>query len=692
MHDDDLKLVPAPALEPEGPRQPSAQAEAGKRVRRRDLLNLLNLINFREGAIHVFFRHRESGDRLSCRAFPLPCVDESLACRWASPPPRRIAEYEFESILLSDGSSHVAVKAELSRLDSEGIELLIPESGYEKGLRAMDRHPCEGVAAGILQDGMAFDGELLDFNAESFRIALSRPPSGSLRWINAERPVIAMFSRGGSLLYSGDCVVTRMGRGEAGRELVLAPCSSSIKRYGSREFRGQRQVLRPAPVVRFEHPLTGKQVCLQAEDISGAGICVEEFFERSVLLPGMIVPRVSIEIANCVVFECRAQVLYRNVANREEGHCAARCGLVFLDMAAPDQARLSAFIHQSFDGRLKVCGKVDMEELWRLFFESSFIYPSKYKSIESRKEEFKRTYEKLYLESPSIARHFLFQDKGQLFGHMSMLRFYPSSWIIHHHAASQSGYGLAGVHVMEEVQRFANDFYHHPSAHIDYLMGYYRRENRFPSRVFGGAVHDIGDQSKASLDAFAYLSQIPEPKDESPSFLLFPARNEDLAEARRFYKGASGGLMFEALGLAEGDEEEADRELSAEYARQGFRRERAAYCMRQGEQLTALLILSLSDVGLNLSNLTNCVHAIILDPALDPGALFSGIKTVLRRHSAENAPLLAYPVSYLDDRGVAYEKEYLLWVLDTERGDAYFASIARTFGRSTCGGEMHAEA
>jgi hypothetical protein len=678
-------------LQGECPKNPPP--EDGKRVRRRDLLNLLNFINFREGTIFVSFKNLERGDRVSYQAFPMPCLDESLDCRWLPPgiPARHMDAYEFESILLSDGRSHVTVKAELLSLDSAGIALRIPESGYEKGIRTMDRYACEGIAARMIQAGMCFEGELADFNSVSYRVALCDGTGASLRWLNPDEPVTVLFSKGGDLLYSGECMVTRMDRGRSAREMVLAPNFSGIRRYKNREFRGQRHVLSPAPAARFKHPFTGKPVFLQAVDISGAGIRVEEFFERSLLVPGMVIPEMAIEIANNFIFNCRAQVLYRNVVRDEDGRCTVTCGVVFLDMAAEDQARLSAFIHQSVDERLRICGSVDMDELWRFFFESGFIYPSKYLSIQTRKEEFKRTYERLYLESPSIARHFIFQDKGQIFGHMSMIRCYSNSWMIHHHAASRSGYGLAGVSVLDEVGRFGNEFYHHPSAHIDYLMCYYRRENRFPSRVFGGVVRDISNPKGSSNDAFAYLRLPAEPGAEDAAFQLFPARSEDLAEARRRYEGASGGLAFDALDLREDAELKADRELSGEYRAQGFKRERVIFCMRSEGRLQALIALALSDLGLNLSNLTNCAHVFVLDPKLRPKALFSGLRVLLRQYAAEDIPILAYPAEYLDEQGLRYEKKYLLWVLDMDYADAYFSSLRNTFRRASRDGDGHAE-
>jgi hypothetical protein len=470
-----------------------------------------------------------------------------------------------------------------------------------------------------------------------------------------------------------------MVKGALKRMLVLNPNFSNMHRYKPRGYRSKRQILSPAPIARFRHPMTGKQVYLSVEDISCMGISVEEFFEHAVLTPGMIIPEIALEIANSFILNCRAQVLYRNVVHNEGERNIVHCGIVFLDMASKDQVQLSAIIHQSMDEKLRICASVDMDELWRFFFESGFIYPSKYLSIQSRKDDFKRTYEKLYLESPSIARHFLFQDKGQIFGHMSMLRFYSNAWMIHHHAASRSGHGLAGVSVLDEIGRFINDVRLHPSAHMDYLICYYRRENHFPSRVFGNVAQDIADKKGASLDIFTYLYLPPDTRSEG--FQLFPARDDDLAELARRYEAISGGLMLEALDL--GSVVERDAKLSGEYARQGFRRERQVFCLKREGKLLAVLLLTISDLGLNLSNLTNCMHAIVLEPTvLLPDMLFSALHALRAHYSADEPPILVFPEDYLERYSVPYEKKYILWALDTSLSDAYFESIRKTFKRS----------
>ncbi|MGO8692778.1 MAG: hypothetical protein ACLQMF_03805 [Rectinemataceae bacterium] len=684
MHDDLPEPLDQPRSgSPEEALPPAHPAEEGKRVRRRDLLNLLNFINFREGSIFVGFRPLERGEPISIQAFPRPCKDEILDCRWLSPgvSMSRMKTYACEGFTIDDGGDRVTVKAEVIRLDAEGISFRIPESGYEKSARRVERHVCEGIEARLIQSGLSFEGRLADFNALSFKVEIEAPPAGSLRWINPTAPITALFSRKGELLYSGECLITRMERGLERRSIVLSPDCNNVRRYRPKGFRSERHVLSPAPALSFLHPFTGKRVYLQVKDISGAGLCVEESFEQSILLPGMILPELSIEIANRFILKCKAQVLYRNVVHCEGRETTIRCGIVLLDMSIQDQETLSAILHQTLNDKLRVCGSVDLDELWRFFFETGFIYPSKYLSIEAHKEEFKRTYKKLYLDSPSIARHFIFQDKGRLFGHMSMIRYYSNSWLIHHHAASRDGHAMAGIGVLEEAGRYCNDFHSHPSTHMDYLMCYFRKENRFPARVFGNIARDIDDPKGSSLDTFAYLGLPSEGENEGTPFQLFPAGDEDFGELRRYYEEVSGGLLLEALDLRM--DEKSDLAISAEYAQQGFKRERHVFSLKQDGSLVAILTLTLSDLGLNLSNLTNCAHVFIIDgEKLQPTTLFSGLRTLLRHYGAEGIPILAYPADYLDKRGIPYEKRYILWVVNLDHSDGYFSSLRNTFRRT----------
>jgi hypothetical protein len=264
---------------------------------------------------------------------------------------------------------------------------------------------------------------------------------------------------------------------------------------------------------------------------------------------------------------------------------------------------------------------------------------------------------------------------------MSMLRFYSNAWIIQHHAATRDGHALAGAAVFDQTGRYCKDFHLHPSTHMDYIMCYYRKENRFPSRVFGSIARHVADPRACSQDSFAYFVLPDGPEDTGAPFQLFPALGEDYQELERVYGGLSGGLALEALDFRK--EDDSDAGLAAEFAGQGFKRVRHVFALRHEGRLAALMALTLSDLGLNLSNLTNCVHAFIVDPErLQPRTLLAGLRTLLCVYGAEDVPVLAWPPEYLERRSMPFEKKYILWIASLDHSDGYFESLQSTFRRA----------
>ena len=652
------------------------------KVKGTDLLNLLNYINFQDGTIYATFRHPKKDEFLSFQAFPQPSLGDSLVCRWMAPglPVAVFTFYQFDYLLVTDGQNLITVDAEIREIDREKVVFRIPEISYEKTARKVRRHLAVEISIRIFQNGLSFDGTLVDFNAVSFHALVSPPTGGTFHGLNLAGPVILFLEKGAELLFSGECRITRTEGGAGGRTMVLAPTFNNLQRFPPKAIRSLRHVLNPPPTVELLHPLTGKQLSLQVLDLSGIGFCVEEFFESSLLVPGLVLKEVVVAVASQLLLRCSAQVLYRNVFAQTNGKNFVRCGIVFLDMNLDDQARLAALLHQTMNGRFRVCSAVDMEELWRFFFESGFLYPSKYVAIEGHKEAFKKVYEKLYLQSPGISRHFMFQDKGTLFAHMSMIRAYPNSWLIHHHAASKSGYGLAGVAVLDQIGHYINEFHFHRSTHMDFVMCYYRRENKFPNRVFGGAHRDVADPKGISLDEFAYFHLAGEGPAPTEHFQILPASVQDLSELRRHYESVSGGLMLEAMNLIH--PATPNDELAAQYNRLGFQYSHHVFSWKQHWVLKAVITLQLSDLGLNLSNLTNCLHVIVVDPdGLPASTLFSGLWTLSRHYSEHDLPVLLHPTQYLDERGVGYDKSYLLWVLNMTHSDGCFESFRNRFKR-----------
>jgi hypothetical protein len=264
-------------------------------------------------------------------------------------------------------------------------------------------------------------------------------------------------------------------------------------------------------------------------------------------------------------------------------------------------------------------------------------------------------------------------------GHMAMLRYYKKTWLIHHHAARKSALNKAGLIVLDQIGRMGNNSHRLDSLHMEYLMCYYRPENKFPSRVFGGAANSIHDPKGCSIDTFAFyrhqrdltrVASLPE------SWQLIRASEVDLLELENFYQHVSGGLMLDATDLRPNCL--SIDTLSEEYERLGLKRDRQLFALRQEDQLKAIVIVNLTDLGLNLSDLTNCIKIFVLDKnALSADILNATLDILATKFQKTDMPALLYPAAYADEQSIAYEKRYNLWAFSLQFSDQYFKYINR---------------
>lgn len=650
-----------------------------KQISKKYLINILNYINFQDETILINFKHSKYDSIISLRAKPQPSIGDTLDCLWITKiePDKKLKSYEFLHFILDDGQKLILAKPALKTISTEKISFILPETCYEVSSRKVKRHTCKDIQVEFIQKGTIFYGSLLDFTAISFRVKVSSVPPQSFQWVNPESTVMVIFKREQEILYTGDCKIIRQTLGQKTRTFVLEPQDNQIRRFKPKEIRSPRHTLSPLPNITFRHPITGKMINLVAEDISGSGFSLEEYYDHSVLLPGMIIPELFIEFANDFKIRCKTQVIYRNVYLRGE-KMHVKCGMAILDMDIQDQVRLSSLLHMVTNKKSYVCNQVDIDGLLKFFFETGFVYPEKYATIYNNKEKFKETYEKLYIHSPNIARHFIYQDKGAIHGHISMVRFYENTWLLHHHAASRSEYRNAGLIVLNQIGRFVNDFRCIYSSHMGFLICYFSHNNRFPNRVFGSFTRELNDPKGSSLDAFAYLhlSRDIEEWYFSRSWVLTKTQPKDLLELKSFYESQSGGLILHALDL-EPDTIDC-HDLSREYQEIGFKRERHLFSLRKDDVLKAVVMVNVSDTGLNMSNLTNCIHVIVMDSADLPYiALYSNLLELFKYYEQDKIPILIYPVSYAESQSIPYTKIYDLWVINTQYGDHYLKYIQK---------------
>jgi hypothetical protein len=632
------------------------------------------------GHILVHLRCPEYEEPILVRAYPEACLGSEVTCRWLDDEGSGIElkNYQFQHLVVDNGHSMILVPAVLQKIDKNGLTIELPLTSYAIGHRQARRYACHEVVVELVQSGFQARGKLVDYSPVGLRIRVRPDPSSSFRWLNSDAPVALCLRHGEQILFSGICRCIREQGEHQEREIVLAPVDGHINRFKGSQFRNPRQHLVPSPTLIFDHPLSRKRVQLEVCDISTSGFSVHEKADEGVLVPGMMLPELTIDFAGALRLKCCAQVIYRVVAEE----ASVRCGLAILDMDMSTYSRLTHILTKALDPHAYISNEVDMDELWEFFFDTGFIYPKKYRLIQSHREEFKETYRRLYQETPEIAMHFTYQKNGRIYGHLSMVRAYERAWMIHHHAARTMEGKRPGFMVLIQIMHYLNDLYRLPSAKTDYVFCYFRPENKFPDRVFGAFARALKMAQGCSMDLFSYLPytslslgpQLPN------GWSLGECSASDLWELNRFYSRKSGGLLLNALGLWLCQGDLGDESLEEVYSRLGFLRKCRVYCLKHKGELNAVLIADQSDLGFNLSELLNSIKVLVVNTeGLPWNVLSTAIAELSGIYAIDRVPILFYPLEYVKAKNIPYEKQYHLWIYDTRFVSQFVEYMQRKF-------------
>jgi hypothetical protein len=652
--------------------------ETAPKLSRPDLTNLINHSHFTDGFVHVLMAHPQYKETIMLRAFPQPCMGTTVTCVWRDDACAGLSmqKLDFLYLVIDDGRSLIMVPGTVKETTQEHVVIDLPETSFALRERRARRYACREIEAELLQNGFHAKGRLVDFSPLGFRIRVTPEPFCSFRWLNSEETAMVELKGDGKLLFSGSCRFVRQAGRNGEREIVLSPLDHEIRRFKKKKCRNLRQRLNPPPRMVFTHPFLGRKGDLEIADISTSGFSVYEESDDPILLPGIIIPDVMINFAGFMKMNCSVQVIYSILTERG----SYRCGLAILDMDIHAYSGLTHMLTNALDPHANVSSDVNMDALWEFFFETGFIYPKKYRIIQHQRAKFKETYKKLYQDNPEVARHFTYQKNGRIFGHISMVRAYDRAWMIHHHAAKTMKNRRTGFMVLKLIMHYLNDMHRLPSANMDYAMCYFRPDNKFPDRVFGGFTRELKEPHGCSLDLFAYLPyphlsmgpRLPE------GWELNPSSDLDLWEYERIYRDQSDGLLLEALGLV--PPVTGQDSLEAAYNRIGLIRKCRLFSLRHEGELHAVLVANQSDLGFNLSELLNGIKVLAAKPeALPWNVLSVAIAQVTSDYQLERVPILFYPTRYVEGKDVPFEKYYQLWILNVQWGNEYLEYVQRRF-------------
>lgn len=647
----------------------------------KQLINRLNYINFQGGTLTSVFHHKNYNRSVSLDTKPMACVDNELSCLW---PDRdnlqeEIKNYNLSEIYIDDGIRTIVINPEHVNFKQEGFTVHLPEVNILKPPRKTRRFPVIKTSVQMIQNGVLFRGSLINFTPDSFKIEIQSGTLYTVNRLNPDAPVTITLLTDQQIKFSGECTIVRTDHAKNSFACVIKPINNHIQRFKAKEYRSFRQKLIPSPNIVFIHPFTGSRVDLPVYDLSGAGFSVEEDQRTSTLLPGMIISELEIVLSTGMKVKCKSQVLYRKIGDEDKHRTTVLTGFAIIDMEPYDHVQLLSIIFLAKNRNLHLSKDLDPDALWRFLFESGFIYPSKYTYLKEHKEEVKSAYNKMYTNAPDIARHITYQEKGEILGHMSMLRTYENTWLMHHHAASNTANMGAGLYVMDQLSNYAYNANKIESLHLDYLICYFRPENRFPAKIFGGAEKSVNNPKGCSINNFAFFKFQGNPEkvfDDLSSFSLEESSHEDLLNLESYYEEFSGGLMLDAMNILPGNS--GSISVIKAYEKLQFRREIRLYSLKTNGELLAVFITDITDTGLNMSELTNNIKVIIMQPDnLSKETLDISVNEIAKIHYNNSVHVLLFPDSYADKNSMKYEKKYSMWIMNLEYSDAYFKYLKK---------------
>jgi hypothetical protein len=640
------------------------------------LINMINHLHFTGSPLFVLLKHPVYQNSLLVKTHPEPCLGSQLICRWD----KSYFQYKLEShlplcLVIVYNPHMIMIPFSLLHSDNHSFTIQLPNKSYALNQRQSQRYPCRDVSVELIQSDFVAKGELIDFSATAFRV---KAGSEKLKHncFNPDVPSSIRLFSNEVTIYSESCRCIRWRDDHnLSKEIVFATVSQHISRFSAKKIRNPRRQIDPPLTAVFDHPFIDKKMQRDIFDISSTGFSIRDKPDDEIFFPGLMIPHISIHLAGISIAKCMAQIIYRRIEEND-----IQYGFAILDMDIHSYSRINHVLGIHSDPRISISTKVDMDALWEFFFQAGFIYPEKYGFCQAHRKNFIETYRKLYQDNPEIVRHITYENNGRIYSHISMIRAHERTWLIQHHASRSNENKLAGLVVLRQMMIFLNGMYQLSSSHMDYVISYFRPENKFPDRVFGGFARDFKNSQACSLDLFTYLTlPITSPEKDLPHEWLIRISNSiDVWELAQFYKHNSGGLLLNILDS--GESNTGDETLENVFERLGFLRRCRYYSLIYQGHLKAIFIVDQSDLAINMSNLLNCIKVLITDPSGLPLELLSLAVTKLGSvYNLDKVTLLIYPASSIDSKEFTYKKQYQLWILNLQYSNQFMDYVQKNF-------------
>lgn len=276
------------------------------------------------------------------------------------------------------------------------------------------------------------------------------------------------------------------------------------------------------------------------------------------------------------------------------------------------QIEQSRLVELSYPG-IKLARNVTFDDIWTLFLDSGFLYPEKIEKLQPVMPELQATVRALLNANGHLLATAVVRDEHKLDAQISMLRAYEQTWMVHHLAALP----LTSRDTNASAQvTLALTYYGQLRSDIHWAKMFFRPNNPWPSRVFGGFFKLIKDKPTCDYRVFHYLTAStngPSP-ELSDQVQVRSAKEQDLSLIEDWF--TSRGRTVELMANDLRQSKFSLPRLSQDYFNAGLDRHRECIVAERNGRIAGFALLEISSIGLNFSELTNAftVRMIEEDP------------------------------------------------------------------------------
>jgi hypothetical protein len=330
-----------------------------------------------------------------------------------------------------------------------------------------------------------------------------------------------------------------------------------------------------------------------------------------------------------------------------------------------DLRTAAAMVEASYPG-LELARNLPFNELWEFFIATKFLYPEKLARLAPFMDEIKRTMNALLAANGDLLVTSILRDPHTaLCGQVCALRTYQRTWSFQHLAGR-----LLPAQRLDTAARvtLALIYYAELRTEIEWFKMFFRPNNPWPSRVFGGFATLLSCPLTSQLRRFHYLTAGSGQCRPAPALRVRPAGSDELHFIGQWFASRDRNTDVMANDL-----EPPETELSTigeRFAAFGLTRRREVLVAERAGRITGFALLEVSSLGMNFSELTNAFTVHLVEDDDNESRLALALYARRRYEDLGRTVCIALDdgqdLSAFEAAGFLEAKEYMCWTFNRQ--------------------------